>query len=344
MLTYLLNPGTRRRKGRRVRRRAGGLSGRRLRRRSRRKARKANGRKHRHYGRVRSHRRRVNRGRRRRVLRSRRRRNPGRRHARRMSRRGARRLARRRRNPIYFMNRGRKASRRSRRIGRRSRRRNPGLGSITRSLGSPFSLLPISFGSGLIGKVAGGIANSLAGGAVVATGFIASGFVVDSVVGSAAEVAADPSQFAKWKRPLAFASVAGLIGMGVGWIADKAGLKNKGLLITLAAGGAAARSFGGFVAAIAPDSWKTDTGLLGSIVKNSAGLADFFQLSDFIQLGSGTTGGASAGMGENESFGLGEDESFGDPSGGDIDCGSGGDPLLDAGIDSDMTADEVAIF
>lgn len=242
---------------------------------------------------------------------------------------------------MWFINRGRKHSRRASR--RHSRRRNPGLGSITSALGSPFSIVPVSFGSGIVGKLAGGVVNGLAGGALVATGFVVSGFAVDALVGTAAEAAADVSTFGKWKRPLAFASIAGLIGTGVGYLADKAGLKNKGVLITLAAGGAAARAFGGIVNALAPDSWKTDQGFLGSFVRNSGALADFMQLSDFLQL-SGNSTGSVAGMGENESFGLGEDESFGDPAGGDIDCGSGGDPMLDAGIDSDMAADEVGIF
>lgn len=243
---------------------------------------------------------------------------------------------------MWWINRHRKARRSSRR--RYGRRRNPGLGSLTSGLGSPFSLLPISFGSGLVGKIAGGIANSLAGGAVFATGFAASGFAVDMIVGTAQEAAADPSAWGKWKRPAAFAAMSGFIGAGVGWLASKLGLKNKGLLIALAAAGPGARAFGGAINALAPDSWKTDQGVLGSFVRNSGALADFLQLSDFMQLAGGGTGGQHA-LGEHESFGLGENESFGDPAGGDMDCGSGGDPMTDAGLDTEgLEAEEVGVF
>lgn len=287
MMSFLLNPGTRRRrKSRKVGRRF--TSSRRRSRRSR------NGKRHKKWGKVRKHSRRVNRGRarrrsfggRRRRKASRRRINPGRR-SRRRSRKSSRR---RRRNPVYWINKGRKRSRRSARRSRRSYRRNPGVGGLSpKRLGAaPFSVIPLSFGGGFIGNAANGIVQSVAGGAVFLGGYTLAGAVVDYFVSP--PVAAPTTFTEKWGRPLAFASIAGIVGGAVAYIAGFLKMRNRGLITALAAAGPGVRALGGFVKALIPADKLSAPGLIGDVGRVAVGMGDFLQLGDFLQYNRGMGG------------------------------------------------------
>lgn len=209
--------------------------------------------------------------------RKRRRKSTGRRRRRRSSSR-----RRRRRNPVatYGLNQPR---RRRRRVGW-SRRAKPSTYGMTRRRRNPagaaaLQVIPFRVPmKGILGKVANGIVQGAAGGAVVFGGYYVSGKLVSAIEGGMGETMAGP-----WRRPLLFGATAGIVGTIAAFVAPRG---KKALWTLLAASGPGLRMFGGLVANLIPAE---QTGIVGEIRNMASGLADYLQVGEELdEAGLGT--------------------------------------------------------
>lgn len=216
-------------------------------------------------------------------------------------RRKRRRSARRRNAPVRARSR-RRVGRKRRRSRGGNWRANPGLlGAIPQV--APFKLpLP-----GIVGDIGNAVVNGVFGGALVFTGYLVSGVVVDVVCtkeDAAAALAADDMFKGKWLRPLLFSITSGLVGFGVGMIAPKG---KQALWGALAASGSGIRAAAGVMNALIP----TDaTGVLANVRSGAAGLADYLQVEDYIQVDDAGVSDylqVENGMGQIYEAGMGEE-------------------------------------
>jgi hypothetical protein len=193
----------------------------------------------------------------------------------------ARRGGKRKGNPSRVIYRSRPVKR-SRRKARRSW--NPG--NMAGALKFPGQVIPFTVPiPGLPGQIANGIVQGVAAGAVVFTGYLISGALVNYVVTKedAAMALAKGENFkGKWARPLLHGATAGLIGAVTAMIAPA---KNKATWALLAAAGPGLRALGGIVQAIMPRP--AAPGLTQDIHDISVGLADYLQVGALYEAGMG---------------------------------------------------------
>jgi hypothetical protein len=180
----------------------------------------------------------------------------------------------------------------------KSRRSNPGRG-MAGALNFPGQVVPFSVPiPGLPGQIVNGVVQGIAAGAVVFTGYLISGALVNFIVtkqDADAALAKNEVFKGKWARPLLHGASAGLIGAITAMIAPA---KSKATWALLAAAGPGLRALGGVVKAIMDRP--TAPGLTQDIHDISVGLADYLQVGALYE----------AGMGDDDE--MGQDELEGD--------------------------------
>ncbi len=235
----------------------------------------------------------------------------------------------RRRNHHYGKNPVRR--RRRRRVGRRMkkravsrsrrayghrRRRNPVLyngGGVSALEEASFIRIPIP---GFIGKIVNGTIGAIVGGMFVFGGYVMSGMIVDMIWSPVAAAGATDTFKQKWLRPILFGASAGLIGMAV--YALMAGVtknpKKARLYSLLAAAGPGVRASAAVLANLIPAD---ATGFVAKIRGNAAGLADYLQVEDYLQVDDAgvsdylqVDGIYEAGMGQEEIYAGGMEAGF----------------------------------
>lgn len=186
-----------------------------------------------------------------------------------------------------------RASNPPRRRRRGGYRRNPGgsIGGFKLSVPEviPFRL-PIP---GFIGDLGNGIIQGAAAGAVVFTGYVVSGKVVDFVEGT---VLGNKNYLGAWQRPLLFATIAGATGGLVAMVAPKS---KKAMWALLAASGPGIRAFAGIVNALIPAG---QTGIMADVKNAAGGLADYLQVGAYYEAGMGDT--VEGGWGDEGEVGM----------------------------------------
>ncbi len=191
---------------------------------------------------------------------------------------------RRRRNPegasYSYANNSHRRKRGKRKSSRRRRRNPVGTGMI---FGSVPQVLPWKVPlPGILGAVTNSVLQGVGAGAVVFTGYLLSGALVNAVYSKDDAEASDNAFVRNWTRPILFGMSAGLIAGLTGMIAPKG---KKATFALLGAAGPGLRAMGGVLKAVMdrPDS----PGIAQDFFDGATGLADYLQVGDLYEAGIG---------------------------------------------------------